>query len=307
MRTGEFSRREGGGRLWLGAAVAVLAGLLAAPWVFRLLLRVGRAVGALEDWRDIEFERVATRCVLLAFLLWLAVSLRQLGWVSWAALGWGEARHGWRRLEYGVGAGVGSVVLVFGLGLLVGLYRLVPSPGSALGVFMTPLLGALLVGLLEETLFRGILFGALRRRTGFWPAALGSSAVFALVHFAKPDPPVDVVWGRWYSGFTLLPHLFGQLKWDYGFFPFILTLFLMGLVLCLGYERSSRLYYVAGLHAGWVWAMRAGDALCVPTAQPLARALAGTDLMAKSYLALTAMVLMLAFELAARRRRGAAA
>jgi membrane protease YdiL (CAAX protease family) len=35
---------------------------------------------------------------------------------------------------------------------------------------------------LEETLFRGVLFGGLRRRWSFWPAALVSGAIFAVVH-----------------------------------------------------------------------------------------------------------------------------
>jgi hypothetical protein len=35
---------------------------------------------------------------------------------------------------------------------------------------------------LEETLFRGILFGGLRRRWSYWPAALVSAAIFAVVH-----------------------------------------------------------------------------------------------------------------------------
>lgn len=40
--------------------------------------------------------------------------------------------------------------------------------------------------LLEETFFRGALFGALRRRFGFWWALLGSSAFFAILHPQLP-------------------------------------------------------------------------------------------------------------------------
>jgi uncharacterized protein len=34
----------------------------------------------------------------------------------------------------------------------------------------------------EEVVFRGVLYGTLRRRMAVWPAALGSAAIFALVH-----------------------------------------------------------------------------------------------------------------------------
>jgi membrane protease YdiL (CAAX protease family) len=40
--------------------------------------------------------------------------------------------------------------------------------------------------LLEETFFRGALFGALRRRYGFWPGLAGSAAFFAILHPQLP-------------------------------------------------------------------------------------------------------------------------
>ncbi|UCC67865.1 MAG: CPBP family intramembrane metalloprotease, partial [Armatimonadota bacterium] len=73
---------------------------------------------------------------------------------------------------------------------------------------------ALIVGacvilpVLEETLFRGILYGALRRRWSFAPAALASAAIFAAAH----------------------------LSWV-GMVPYLL----LGLVFAYLYERSSSL------------------------------------------------------------------
>jgi len=40
----------------------------------------------------------------------------------------------------------------------------------------------LIVPALEEMLFRGLLFGALRRVVKFWPAAAASALLFAVVH-----------------------------------------------------------------------------------------------------------------------------
>ena len=85
-----------------------------------------------------------------------------------------------------------------------------------------------------------------------------SSTFFALIHFAKPDPVVGVVYGKWYSGLSLLPHMFGKLAPDYPVFPFIVTLFLMGCMLCLLYEVYGNLYVAIGMHAGMVWIMRIG-------------------------------------------------
>jgi membrane protease YdiL (CAAX protease family) len=43
----------------------------------------------------------------------------------------------------------------------------------------------LLAPVAEETVFRGILFQGLRARTGFWPAALASGALFTLAHLGE--------------------------------------------------------------------------------------------------------------------------
>lgn len=50
-------------------------------------------------------------------------------------------------------------------------------------LFMAAVIGA---PLLEEIFFRGALFGALRRRFGFWWGLLGSSAFFAILHPQLP-------------------------------------------------------------------------------------------------------------------------
>ncbi len=74
------------------------------------------------------------------------------------------------------------------------------------------LLGVLSLGLapvMEETFFRGFLFGGLRGRWGFFLAALGSGFLFALAHV---DPLVFIpftavgmlfAWGYVYSGSIL--------------------------------------------------------------------------------------------------------
>jgi hypothetical protein len=44
--------------------------------------------------------------------------------------------------------------------------------------------------LFEEFIFRGLIFGGLRRSFGLWPAALASAAVFAIMHPAISMAPV---------------------------------------------------------------------------------------------------------------------
>ncbi|MBI3829747.1 MAG: CPBP family intramembrane metalloprotease [Planctomycetes bacterium] len=68
----------------------------------------------------------------------------------------------------------------------------------------------------EELLFRGVLYNVLKRHLGTWPAALGGSLIFALVHRVHSQ---------------------------------VLPLFILSLLLTYAYERSGRLLPSMVLHA----------------------------------------------------------
>lgn len=81
--------------------------------------------------------------------------------VAWAAVGWNPSEP-WRLVEHLVYAlvGGGQIGPMLWLAVAVG----VAGPVA------------------EEVLFRGLLFGLLRRRRRFWIAAIGSAAAFGLAH-----------------------------------------------------------------------------------------------------------------------------
>lgn len=239
---------------WLVGAVVL--GALAAPPVFNALMGLGRTHPAWEDLRAIEFERVASRCVMLFALAGLPWLLGRLRVRSWADAGWPRRAGGARTIARAFAIGALTLLAVWGAGWIMGIY----APGEARPARLADaLIGALLVGVLEETLFRGLLFGQLRRRMGFASSAALSSLLFAAMHFAKPAPPVGVVHGHWYSGLTLVPFMFGHLNpRHFVIFPYALTLFVMGLALCALTERKGDVRGAVGLHAGWVFGLRAG-------------------------------------------------
>jgi uncharacterized protein len=49
------------------------------------------------------------------------------------------------------------------------------------------LIGGLLIGVLEETFFRGALYTAIRRRDGVASAVVWTAFLYMLVHFMKPS------------------------------------------------------------------------------------------------------------------------
>jgi len=66
---------------------------------------------------------------------------------------------------------------------LQGMTATSTSPEIRAALFIAAVVGA---PVLEEIFFRGALFGALRRRFGFWPGLLGSAGVFAVLHPQLP-------------------------------------------------------------------------------------------------------------------------
>ena len=66
------------------------------------------------------------------------------------------------------------IVAFLGLAAVIGL----PPPGLMLMIFLS----TIFVGLSEETMFRGILFQALRTRVKLWPAMIWTSVLFGSVH-----------------------------------------------------------------------------------------------------------------------------
>ncbi len=144
---------------------------------------------------------------------------------------------------------------------------------------------------MEELIFRGALFGILRRAL-VWPAALAvSSAVYAAVHFLqKPPaaPPVD-----WLSGLRLLPELFRLPADGSGLAPACFTLLLAGAILALAYQRTGTLFMSIGLHAGWIFWLTAYRSL-TREAAGAARWLWGGDKLIDGWLPFFLLALVLA-------------
>jgi hypothetical protein len=122
------------------------------------------------------------------------------------------------------------------------------------------------VATLEEILFRGGIFGGLRRMF-IWPLALmASSMVYALVHFLQRTEWTGAV--AWNSGLILLPRMLGGFADFYALVPGFFSLTLAGILLGLAYQRTGNLYFSIGLHAGWIFWLKAYGAFTASTHTP---------------------------------------
>jgi membrane protease YdiL (CAAX protease family) len=118
------------------------------------------------------------------------------------------------------------------------------------------LLIALLISLIEESLFRGIMLTSLSKKLPVMAAIIISSTYYAALHFfsSKTDIPVQDI--RLFSGFKLLGEAFGNLM-----NPEILSAFfaLLMVGIFLGVLRTQvkvSLGLCIGCHTCWVWQIK---------------------------------------------------
>jgi hypothetical protein len=121
---------------------------------------------------------------------------------------------------------------------------------------------AVVVAVLEELLFRGALFGSLRKVFDWRVALVISSMVYAIVHFLQKGEISGAI--TWHSGLDLLPQKlagFGDLN---VVIPGFFNLTLAGSMLALAYQRTGNLYFSMGLHAGWIFWLKFYGAITSP-------------------------------------------
>lgn len=227
----------------------VLLAAILAPWLYW----AGQHVSGMKGLRflgDTDFARYFNRSLLLSSFLLLVPVLRWIGLRQFASLG--LARNP-RRIFHLAGGFAVATAIVLGLGvclLATDVAALKESPPWNLlpRIFLT----AIVVAIIEESLFRGAILGLFRQSMPTLPAVIVTSALFSILHFLKP-PYAQFVDVRWYSGFQLLPQVFWQFS-D----PILLTglfssICVLGLLLAHAAVRTQSLWLPIGIHAGVVF------------------------------------------------------
>lgn len=249
--------------------VAVLAfGALLAPWLYWGGTWLGRVVPSLEFLQRVTFQRYFNRAMLVAAIALLWPLVKSLRVRSWSDLGL-EPNRSWQR-DLWVGFSLAGGLL-FALGtvlLCTGLYAW--RDPQKLSALPNAILSAAAVSVLEEALFRGALLGVVFRSARAWPAQIFIAGLFAIVHFLKPPENTAQVLAalgpiHWLSGFQLLPKLFWQFSEPWLLLGGFITLFAVGLTLGLVTRATHSLWCAIGLHAGWVFGLKAFSAYTTPT------------------------------------------
>jgi membrane protease YdiL (CAAX protease family) len=245
-------------------AIVFLGAALLAPWLWKLV-QAGLPDSSLARQ---PFHRYVNRCLLVLALggLW---PLYRLGFFEGLRKnGFAWERGSGRRLFGGVLAGFGSLALVAVIATLfhARTWNLEVTPARLAAHVSKALGAAVAVSILEEVLFRGMVFGTLRRSSRFWIAAIVSASIYALVHFfQRPEPPGAI--GPW-TGFSILGRMSaGFVDWQ-ALIPGFINLTVAGWLLAWCREKSGALWMSIGLHAGWIFWLKSYAFFTKP--QPLA-------------------------------------
>jgi membrane protease YdiL (CAAX protease family) len=226
----------------------LLAALLAFPaW---------NGIHALEpDW---PFHRVISRLWQLALLLALLLAMRRLRLRGRDDWGYGVPRRTFLgQFAAGLGIGVATMLPMSIAMHALGIHELRPEFDAALlaaAVLQGALVG-LVVAVVEETFFRGLMYRAIERESGFAAAAWFTALVYASIHFfARVKIPAAEV--AWDSGFRLLGGALANFSHPLVIIDSFVTLTLVGLLLAMVRRRTGAIAACIGLHMGWVWVIK---------------------------------------------------
>ena len=222
----------------------VLGGTLLAPPLFWTAQRFS------GFFAKFDFESFFHRALLICAIVFLWPLLRSLRFHSFRDLQLDKNRHALRDVVAGI--------LLAAIPLLVGAVVLITSrifllknavPWNAFGGVLA---AAIIVPLIEESFFRGLLLGILLRRSRPTVATLITSGFFAIVHFLKA--PTRLNEGvNWFSGFHSIANSFAQFADPMMVLAGFTTLFLIGWILADARLRTRSLFLPIGLHSGWIF------------------------------------------------------
>jgi membrane protease YdiL (CAAX protease family) len=222
----------------------VIGGAVLAPPLFWIAPRFS------AFFARFNFESFFHRALLICAIAFLWPFLRSLRFRSFRDLQLDKNRHALRDIVAGI--------LLAAVPLLAGTVALISTrifllknaaPWNALGAVLA---AAIIVPLIEELFFRGLLLGILLRSVRPVVAVLLTSGFFAIVHFLKaPTQTNETV--TWLSGFHSIANSFAQFADPMMLLAGFTTLFLIGWILADARLRTRSLFLPIGLHSGWIF------------------------------------------------------
>jgi hypothetical protein len=237
---------------WFLAAIVgtmVLAALAAWP--------VYQFAHALQpDW---QFSKVLGRFWQLLLLAGVAVAVWRLGLRGRADWGYGLPRAKFlRQASAGFAFGIATMLPMALVIVTLGIRNLLPHFDAAMLVsgIAAGVLTGLIVAVVEETFFRGLMFRAVLRESGPAIAIWSTAILYAAIHFFARAKIAHAELA-WDSGIALLGSALARFADPASIADAFITLAMVGLLLGLVRHWTGSIAAGIGLHMGWVCVIKA--------------------------------------------------
>jgi uncharacterized protein len=206
---------------WLRAADFPLIALALAMLLYAVATRLGHFVSLLVPPLGQPADAAVHMAIMLAFLLPVyKLVISRLGETPRDDLRMARALP---ELGKGIAAGAALFFLVAAIAAAAGVYR-ITGRGGAANIVLPLISASMMPAIMEELLFRGILFRWLEDFSGSWATLIVTSALFGLAHSQNPGATL-------FSTFAIAVE--------------------GGLLLGGSYMLTRSLWMPIGLHAAW--------------------------------------------------------
>ena len=168
--------------------------------------------------------------------------------------------HRWKK-ELMLGLAIGTVsLLIYGaFTYFAGVQNMENNPRSNREFIAKPLIylfEACLIGLFEETLFRGFILRGILKDLSITLSVILGSLFYAILHFFSFKVLVNTG-SQPLTGFSTLKQFFVPVISEFNLvLPYVIGLFIVGVILSWAYLHTKSLYLPIGLHAGWVFGVK---------------------------------------------------
>lgn len=203
---------------------------------------------------DIFYDRLRWAPIVVA-LPWV---LKYCGLLSWRNLGIAFDKYSLKLAAKFWTAGLCIAALVYAVQTLFAGAK-INAEAAVLNVVVSAVLGSVILGFLEEIVFRGLIMRCVYTAIGAVSAIVLSSLFFAYKHFKVPSSiwnhmPENGHAATWDSGFLTCYYDTVGIAYEFGLIEFA-SLFLFGSLLCMLYVRTRSLLAPISFHAGAIFCM----------------------------------------------------
>ena len=214
----------------------------------------------LENFVDYPFHKLVSHVTLICGLIFSGFYLKYHQMYSRQYFGFGGSKEIFLgNLLQGMLAGILILALLNLFLLLFGVYQIKPNLdyfwSNLFLIFIKATLVGLVIGFIEESIFRGALFSSLTKKTGTFVAVSLTSLVYASVHFLKYRALPEGAEITWYTGMEMLPEALFRIS-DPNIIDHFLTLLVLGVLLSMVRIRNGNIAMCIGIHAGIVMTMK---------------------------------------------------